>query len=204
VLDIGCGSGAIGRALKERGFSAVDAIEINAEARQAVGPIYRRLEASLDPYLVPASEAARVPKYDAILLLDVIEHMAEPEAFVERCRSVLAPGGLLLISVPNITHWSVRLPMFFGRFEYTERGILDRTHLQFFTTERVRRLAHRNSGLELVRHDGSIAPAEFVLPQWVSNSSWFEVARRVRRFGAKLWPSLFAFQHVALFRHRQD
>lgn len=204
VLDIGCGSGAIGRALRESGFSALDAIEIDAEARQAVRPIYRRLEASLDPYLAPTSQAASAVRYDAILLLDVIEHMAEPEAFLERCLSLLAPGGIFLISVPNITHWSVRLPMLFGHFEYTERGILDRTHLQFFTTERVRRLSTRIPGLELVRHEGSIAPAEFVLPRWISNSSWFEGIRRIRRFGAEIWPSLFAFQHVALFRRRKD
>ncbi len=200
ILDIGCSGGAIGKALRERGFTALEAIEIDEETRERARPVYNRIEASIEPFLASVS-SSKEARFDVLLLLDVIEHMAEPEAFLTTASQVLNPGGIILLSVPNITHWSVRLPMLFGCFNYTERGILDRTHLQFFTTRRVREIPAQVSSLALQVHQGSIAPAEFVLPQWISNSAWFEVVRRVRRFAAYAWPSMFAFQHLAVL-HR--
>lgn len=199
ILDVGCGSGAVGRALRERGFTHLDAVEIDDETREKARPTYGQIESSIEPFLARARPAPDTSRFDILLLLDVIEHMAEPERFLRDASELLSPAGKILLSVPNITHWSVRLPMLCGCFNYTERGILDRTHLQFFTTRRVRDIQRHVPSLKLQTQQGSIAPAEFVLPEWISHSSWFEGIRQIRRVGACAWPGLFAFQHLALF-----
>ena len=68
-----------------------------------------------------------------MLLLDVLEHLKSPETILDQCHDVLAAGGLAVISLPNVANITVRLSLLFGRFRYTDRGILDRTHLRFFT-----------------------------------------------------------------------
>ena len=100
VLDIGSGSGAIGAALKEQGVQTVDAVEIDADARDHVKNIYNGVAESLSSF--------SGQRYDAILMLDVLEHMTDPKTFLAEVASYLSPNGFLLISVPNVAHWSVR------------------------------------------------------------------------------------------------
>ena len=130
VLDIGAGSGAIGKRLMEKGFQNLSAVEIDARARDYITPIYKAVHESLNPY--------KNEKFDLILLLDVLEHTATPEQFLNEILELLAPGGTILISVPNIAHWSIRFSLLFGIFNYTDRGLLDKTHLQFFARKRLR------------------------------------------------------------------
>ena len=76
---------------------------------------------------------SELQSYDLILLLDVLEHLVDPVGTLKRLSTLLKPGGHVIVSVPNIAHLSVSLPLLFGRrFTYTEAGILDRTHLKFF------------------------------------------------------------------------
>lgn len=193
VLDIGPGSGVIGRALKDRGFGDLSAVEIDAAARAHVQSIYSRVSADLTDFTGQ--------KYDVILLLDVIEHMAEPEKFLATISNMLAPGGMVLVSVPNIAHWSVRFQLLFGFFCYTERGLLDKTHLQFFTRSRVRRFNQVVPALGCAEFDSSISPAELVLPIWMLAGPLFEIISRVRQAIARCLPGLCAYQHLAVFRN---
>ena len=66
-------------------------------------------------------------------MLDVLEHLVDPADVLRRVRSHLRPGGVGLVSLPNVAHWSVRKELAMGRFEYTPSGLLDETHLRFFT-----------------------------------------------------------------------
>jgi 2-polyprenyl-3-methyl-5-hydroxy-6-metoxy-1,4-benzoquinol methylase len=191
VLDIGAGSGAIGAELKKRGVTDLTAVEVDAAARQHIAPIYNRVEASFEPL--------RGGKYELILLLDVLEHMAAPENFLKEVASVLAPRGKILISVPNIAHWSVRFPLLFGIFQYTDRGLLDRTHLQFFTAKRFRKCIE-GAGLVMESESASIEPAEFVLPKALWDNNLFTALSKFRVSIAKTFPGLFAYQHLAAVR----
>jgi SAM-dependent methyltransferase len=194
VLDIGAGSGPLGKALAEAGFQELYAVEIDAPARDAIRGIYRRVEADLSAY---AAE-----HFDLILILDVLEHLADPAAILRRAAALLNPRGRLLISVPNIAHWSVRIPLIFGKFRYTERGILDKTHLQFFTRKRLDDLLRAEPALSVVSYDSSIPPAEFVLPRWIwDNPAWKAVAY-TRRAAARALPGLCAYQHLAMLERR--
>ncbi len=75
--------------------------------------------------------------YDLILFGDTLEHLADPGAVLRSLRNALKPEGRLIVSMPNIANWSIRLSLLAGRFEYSDRGILDRTHLRFFTPNTV-------------------------------------------------------------------
>ncbi|MBN8548100.1 MAG: methyltransferase domain-containing protein [Deltaproteobacteria bacterium] len=188
VLDIGCGSAAIGRALQARGMQDLFAIEIDAQARANAAGVYKSIGTSLDEF--------QGQQFDLILILDVLEHLTDPYAFLGRACELLAPQGRLLISVPNIAHWSTRFLLLAGRFDYTERGILDRTHFQFFTRRRVREMIASQPSLNLLRLDASISPAEFALPRWVWDNPLFRACSRLRSALAQWFPGIGAFQHL--------
>jgi SAM-dependent methyltransferase len=79
-------------------------------------------------------------RYDTVLLLDVLEHLVDPWAVLGRCRRLLSEDGRALLSIPNVAHWSVRRDLLRGRWRYQESGLLDRTHLRFFTRATARGL----------------------------------------------------------------
>lgn len=188
VLDIGSGSGAMGESLKERGITELYAVEIDAQAREHVKNIYKDTAADVSAFSGQT--------FDLILLLDVLEHMTDPFEYFTRMVSMLRPGGKILISLPNVAHWSVRLPLLFGIFDYRDRGIMDRTHYQFFTRKRVRQMLRtQGPGLRYTL-DSSIEPVEFLLPQAVSDSVLFRTLSKIRLAVARILPGFFAFQHL--------
>jgi len=189
ILDIGSGSGVIGRELRRAGFEHLDAVEIDAAAYDYARPHYRRIETELGAF---GDE-----RFDAILLLEFLEHIAEPDSFLDVVARRVVPGGRIFISVPNVAHWSVRFALLFGFFEYTNRGILDRTHLQLFTRRRLTRMIERHRSLRALDLSGTISPAQFVLPRWATENTLFEVCSRVRLFVAQTLPGIAAYQHLA-------
>lgn len=133
ILDVGCWSGFNGRHLIARRGAVVDGIEPVSEMAQLAAPDYRtvhltNVEAALDGPLAEATAS-----YDVVLMLDVLEHLVDPTVVLRRLRDVLRPGGVGLVSLPNVAHWSVRKELALGRFTYTPSGLLDATHLRFFT-----------------------------------------------------------------------
>lgn len=190
VLDIGAGSGAFGRVLRERGVSAVDAIEIDQEALEHIRPFYRSATTSLQD--VPNAG------YDVALLLDVLEHLTNAEEFFAEALAKVKVGGKLLVSVPNIAHWSIRLSLLCGYFNYTSRGILDRTHVRFFTVTTLQQFLRSFPRVQLKEVTGSISPAEFVLPGTFTRSKAFAAFSAARQKGVDLLPGLCAFQVLAV------
>jgi 2-polyprenyl-3-methyl-5-hydroxy-6-metoxy-1,4-benzoquinol methylase len=130
VLDVGCGAGRLGEAIKARQQAEVVGIECDERAaRAAVSRLDRVLAGdaeALEPDFGPGS-------FDAVVCGDVLEHMADPEAFLRKVRAWLAPGGVLVASVPNVRHHSVVSALVNGNWTYETAGLLDRTHLHFFT-----------------------------------------------------------------------
>ncbi len=133
VLEIGCGGGATLDWLKrDRGAQHTVGVEIAPDAAQAA-------LGHADHVICMDFEREELPvpaqRFDLLLCLDVLEHMVDPWRAIDRLVTTqLAPGGTLLVSVPNVRHYSVTLPLVFGgRWDYTAAGILDKTHLRFFT-----------------------------------------------------------------------
>lgn len=132
VLDVGCGAGAFAAGLKAARPGLVAwGVELDTEAAALAA-------ANLDRVLV-GDAAAVLPelageRFDCIVLNDVLEHVLEPEQLLALLRPLVATGGCVVASVPNIRHHSAVVDLVFrGKWEYTDEGILDRTHLRFFT-----------------------------------------------------------------------
>jgi 2-polyprenyl-3-methyl-5-hydroxy-6-metoxy-1,4-benzoquinol methylase len=139
VLEIGCGSGQTLEMLKSKGFCdetvGVELFDSAAEeARNRVDKVY-----CLDVEKGPLPED--LGTFDLILLLDVLEHLVDPWSFLKKIHSLaLKPHGKIIISLPNARHFTLVLPLLRGNFDYKERGILDKTHLRFFTRSSATRL----------------------------------------------------------------
>ena len=135
VVDFGCHNGFLSKVLKDRGCSVVG-IELDPEAaEQARSVCDKVICADLDELdLVKALDGER---FDVGLFGDVVEHLKDPRRVLVQMRELLAPGGYIVVSVPNVAHISIRLKMLKGEFEYEERGILDDTHLRFFTANNI-------------------------------------------------------------------
>lgn len=135
VLDVGCAAGDTARALAARGCR-VSGVEIDAAAAEPARDLYDELViANINND--PLSTHFKAESFDAILFGDVLEHVADPDATLLDAVSLLAPDGQILISIPNVAHASVRLALLQGSWEYQDKGLLDRTHLHFFTRESV-------------------------------------------------------------------
>jgi O-antigen biosynthesis protein len=133
VLEIGPATGSTTKILRDRGCH-VTGIEIDPEAAE-IGAKYceRMIVGDIERMDLPALFADE--KFDVVLFADVLEHLLDPTAVLVSVSSVLAPGGYVCASIPNIAHGSIRLALLGGEFRYTEKGLLDRTHLRFFTRD---------------------------------------------------------------------
>lgn len=168
VLDIGCGAGATLHWLKQTGRC-----QWTAGIEMMEGPAALARQRADDVVVGDANllvESAFTPQsFDVVLCLDVLEHLVDPWAFVTKVRCLLKPGGLLIASLPNVRHLRVVLPLLLaGRWRYETAGILDRTHLRFFT---------RDSALELMSAEGlRVVQWRRRLPPWHSKAGLLNLA----------------------------
>ena len=144
VLDVGCATGYLAQALAQRGCT-VSGIEMDPTAAAIAEPLLDQLVVG-DLSTLDLAESFGERRFEVIVLGDVLEHLVEPEVVLRRLIGLLAPGGAFVISIPNVAHGSVRLMSLLGRWEYRDRGLLDRTHLRFFTRASLRDLL-RSAGL---------------------------------------------------------
>lgn len=142
VLEIGCGSGATLAWMKSLGLAGhTTGIELAPQMAEVASK-------NVDEFIIGDAEAllddvAFTAAYDLVLCLDVLEHFVDPWRMIEKISHRLKPGGVLVASIPNVRHFSVLLPLLFkGRWDYQEAGILDHTHLRFFTKASAAQLLH--------------------------------------------------------------
>lgn len=150
VLDVGCSVGYLADALTERGCT-VSGIEFDAEAAERARPKLDQLVVG-DLNELPLAEAFAGRTFDRIVFGDVLEHLIDPVAVLRSAVEILAPEGQIVISVPNVAHGSLRLALLQGRWRYRDTGLLDRTHIRFFTLDSLHEmLAEAGLAAEAVR-----------------------------------------------------
>ncbi len=175
VLDVGCSSGYLGEALKERRDARVWGIELDdtdaAMARE------RGLEevftADLDSF---DWDDLGTREFDVVVFADVLEHLKRPGDAIRGAARHLAPGGVVIASIPNIAHLSIRVELMEGGFAYEKLGLLDDTHLKYFTKKTVGDL-FRAAGLSIQRLEVTL----YDLPE-------DRIAERLRNVGLETTP----------------
>jgi 2-polyprenyl-3-methyl-5-hydroxy-6-metoxy-1,4-benzoquinol methylase len=146
ILEIGCAAGMTGRTLKRLGFEEVVGVELVEDAA-------RKAQAFYDLVITGDVEKMQLPyekgHFDCILYGDVLEHLIDPWRLLRQHNLLLCPGGAIICSVPNVRHYRHMKKLFLrGEWEYRERGILDRTHLRFFTVKSIRAMVE-DAGFEI-------------------------------------------------------
>ncbi len=181
VLDVGCATGYLAAELKQIGCR-VYGIEVSPEAvREAAGHCEKVWCADLD-FLEPL-DCGRF--FDIMIFADILEHTRAPEENIRKLLPYLRDDGILICSLPNVANWRVRFGLFFGRFDYSEVGILDDSHLRFFTLQTARRI-FSDLGLRILQM--SVTPS--FLPYRLYRLrpiKWLDYAlcRLLPRFGAQ-------------------
>lgn len=133
VLELGCATGYITKLLKQK-KCIVTAVDADSNAISLVRHIAdEAIQADLNN-----PQSLKIKKhYSVVLLMDVIEHLIHREELLQYINTWLASDGILILSTPNIVHIKVRLDMVLGKFTYTEMGIMDNTHVHFYTRETI-------------------------------------------------------------------
>lgn len=135
VLDVGCATGYFARSLAASGCT-VTGIDVNAEAAEAARDVCAEVFiADLDT--MPLGRVLGERRFDVVVMGDVLEHLRNPAVLLEAVSEHLEPDGFVVASIPNIAHGAIRLSLLAGRFQYQELGLLDDTHLRFFTRKTV-------------------------------------------------------------------
>lgn len=189
VLDVGTWNGFLGRELAKRGHQLFGIEKDPHQASQAAAFYCDLLVGDVEtlPHLPGAP-------FDVILCGDVLEHLREPAVVLTHLVSFLRPGGRLLVTVPNVAFVACRLALLFGVFEYRARGIMDRTHLRFFTKRSLVRLL-REAGLTVQRLQGLPPPLPLLLP---ASTRWpLRLFYEISALLARAWPTLWAYQLAA-------
>jgi SAM-dependent methyltransferase len=145
------------------------------------------------------SLASVLGTFDVVLYADVLEHLVNPLGELEKVAQFLAPDGVIIISVPNVAHWSVRFNLLRGRFNYAPTGIMDATHLRWFTSRTLLQLLKRAgfTPVQIKHSSGGFLPC-------YQNTMLSRIPTRLRNAAIrrliKLAPTLFACQFVMVLR----
>lgn len=212
VLDVGCGFATTSERIQKLGneVTGIDsAPDIGSVAGKRLAHV---VQADLEDFDA-VTRALGPARFDAIIFADVLEHLVWPVSTLRRYLAWLKEGGSVIVSLPNVGLWSVRLAHLAGRWEYEETGVLDRTHLRFFTRKSARWLLEQakldpvnvtyNPGLVrpfVPAAKKMLAAGESGDPAALMNSGpyrlYLKTVYPIERAVTSLWPGLLAFQMI--------
>ncbi len=164
ILDVGCACGALGASLKNRQSCEVTGVEFVPEIAQEAR---ERLDHVITGDIEQLAPAFPRKYYNCIVLADVLEHLRDPITVLENLKDSLTDDGTVVLSVPNVRHWSVLKDLLEGRWQYIDAGILDNTHLRFFTRSSLIELL-QGVGLQITQVQAVVMSGERVPQTLVS------------------------------------
>ncbi len=189
VLDLGCSHGQFGELLRLQGHTVIG---VDSEKLDGVAD---RLDGFVEADLNEGLPAEVGTGFDVVVGADVFEHLAEPSKLLAQLRGVLAPRGVIVVSVPNVAHWYPRLRILMGKFDYERRGIFDAGHLRFFTRKSFERMA-KGAGMRVRRRSSTGLPVEVAERGGPAPSALLRLVGAVDRAGLAVAPTLFSYQLV--------
>lgn len=198
ILEIGCSTGYFSLHLQEDKNCNVLALDISEQSveitsAQGINAIVADVENSEIMELLQ-SYTDKNGKFDCITCNDVIEHLKYPEILLQRMKGFLKTDGYMIISVPNIAFWKIRFGLLFGNFDYTEVGILDNTHLKFFTIKSFKEFVVKN-GYKIVEFKSVYSSYfNFFLSK---TKKFFLLENYLHPLLKRLFDGLYTFQIVA-------
>lgn len=185
VLDIGCAEGNLSKQMKINKCE-VFGIEIDVESAKVA-------EKYCKDIFIGNVESIKLQEeyenyFDFIIFADVLEHLKEPSRVLKRFEKYLKEDGYIIVSLPNIANWRMRLKLLTGHFEYEDHGLLDNGHLKFFNEKSAKRLL-LDSGFEIVKFDITVGNLKRFAKFFYSIGS--------------MWPNLLAFQFLIIANKKQ-
>ncbi len=190
VLDAGCFDGRFADLAREQGH------HVTGLDRQKLDGVAQRVDAFIEADLNDPLPRTLSAAFDVVIAGDILEHVVEPHSLLSDLAGALRPGGEILVSVPNFGHWYPRGRTALGRFDYDQRGPLDRGHLRFFTRDSIEALI-ANCGLRILDRETVGTPFDML----ASGSSRMRTrvvsgAARGDRVATRVWPRLFGYQFL--------
>jgi 2-polyprenyl-3-methyl-5-hydroxy-6-metoxy-1,4-benzoquinol methylase len=188
ILDIGTADGYLGAILKQQGHYLVG-VERDCSLGQRAREFY-------DGFHITDIEAFGFPykdEFDYILFADVLEHLVDPAAVLRRAVGCLNDRGEVIISLPNVANLFIRLMLLFGRWEYSDRGILDRTHLHFYTLATLKKMIAAAS-FRVIEVVPTPLPVQLVFP--ITDKAIFAPLHELHYLAVRSRRTLLAYQFV--------
>lgn len=197
VLELGVGDSSLTRRLHEVG-TIVDCLELDQAAALAAAPFARRVwnESLSIESLDQVSE-----RYDIVIAADILEHLVYPEEILSKLKTCVKKNGVLLVSLPNVANLYVRLNLLLGRFPYHNKGILDSSHLHFYTRRSAERLLSK-TGWEIVKRECSSIPVAMVFP--FLRHRIFRILLHLFRAATLFLTPLFGYQFLLYCRNPNE
>jgi methionine biosynthesis protein MetW len=195
VLELGCASGYLSGYMEQALGCRVTGMEFDYAsveiARTRCAEVYQA-DLDVEHALAPARDSA---PYDVLLATAVLEHLKHPERLLRAAHTLLTPNARLIVSLPNIAHWQMRLKLLAGRFDYEDYGIMDRTHLKLYTLK---------TGRELVESSGFRIDQVLIAGSALQNLLNTLARRGGRSLPPLILPGLFAYELIYVAHRSPD
>jgi 2-polyprenyl-3-methyl-5-hydroxy-6-metoxy-1,4-benzoquinol methylase len=191
VLDAGCATGILGKLCSGHNL-IINGIEENSDWARFAQPYYNEVFIGK----LEDTPAGFLENYDIIVLADVLEHLPQSEKVLARICSLQKVGCIFIISVPNIANIWIRINLLLGKFEYQERGILDKTHMRFFTYRSLKQLLSEVQ-LNLISSDVTPVPLGLISNFFIINKFGIFMYKFLNRI-TRIFRKLFGYQFIAI------
>lgn len=194
ILDVGCSSGYLGSLLIKKGC-VLYGIDHDKDALKKAAPYYTKtFLLDLEGPLPKMKE-----KFDIIIFADTLEHLRDPKKTLLSYSGFLKPGGKIILSLPNVANIYVRFHLLAGKWNYTSFGILDRTHVTFFTLKTARLFIQSND-FEIISWRRTPIPFDVASPRFSKKP--LSLIHTLYDYLCRLWPSLFGYQFIFEIRKK--
>lgn len=191
ILDVGCNTGNLGEKLIKEKNCIVYGLDYSKKAIEiAKRRLNKAIVFDLETYKIPFKNE----KFDIIIFADVLEHLRYPEVILKKYSQLLNKNSLIIASVPNVANINIRLGLLFGNWNYQKGGILDRTHLRFFTEETMKRLFVDN-GYRIIDIDSTPGFNFLIL-------RYFKLLKILKERLCKINPKLFSTQFIIVAKKK--